>query len=68
VAAALLATRLARGRLASPFTAREGYRQEWTGLSVELTVTTAALLKAIGLLADCPPCSRGSASMTCRPM
>ncbi len=27
------------GRLASPFTAREVYRQEWTGLSVELTVT-----------------------------
>ncbi len=33
VAAALLATRLARGRLASPFTAREVYRQEWTGLT-----------------------------------
>ena len=31
VAAALLATRLARGRLASPFTAREVYRDEWTG-------------------------------------
>jgi len=33
VAAALLATRLSRGRLASPFTAREVYRQEWTGLT-----------------------------------
>ena len=33
MAAALLATRLARGRLASPFTAREVYRQEWTGLT-----------------------------------
>ena len=33
VAAALLATRLADGRLASPFTAREVYRQEWTGLT-----------------------------------
>ncbi len=33
VAATLLATRLARGRLASPFTAREVYRQEWTGLT-----------------------------------
>ncbi len=33
VAAALLATRLARGRLASSFTAREVYRQEWTGLT-----------------------------------
>src|SRR6058998_2563940 len=32
VTAALLAT-LARGRLASPFTAREVYRQEWTGLT-----------------------------------
>ena len=33
MAAALLATRLAHGRLASPFTAREVYRQEWTGLT-----------------------------------
>jgi hypothetical protein len=33
VAAALLATRLAAGRLASPFTAHEVYRQEWTGLT-----------------------------------
>ena len=33
VAAALLATRLAASRLASPFTAREVYRQEWTGLT-----------------------------------
>jgi len=33
VAAALLATRLSYGRLASPFTAREVYRQEWTGLT-----------------------------------
>ncbi len=33
VAAALLATRLTQGRLASPFTAREVYRQEWTGLT-----------------------------------
>jgi len=32
-AAALLATRLAGGRLASPFTAREVYRQEWAGLT-----------------------------------
>jgi putative DNA primase/helicase len=31
-AAALLATRLSRGRLASPFTARAVYRQEWTSL------------------------------------
>jgi len=33
VAAALLATKIARGRLASPFTAREVYRSEWTGLT-----------------------------------
>ena len=33
VAAALLATRLSGGRLASPFTASEVYRQEWTGLT-----------------------------------
>ena len=39
VAAALLATRLAGGRLASPFTAREVYRQEWTA-----SATTPAAL------------------------
>jgi hypothetical protein len=33
VGAALLASRLARGRLASPFTAREVYRNDWTGLT-----------------------------------
>jgi hypothetical protein len=33
VAAALLASRMARGRLASPFTAREVYRNDWTGLT-----------------------------------
>ncbi len=33
VAAALLGTRLSRGRLASQFTAREVYRNEWTGLA-----------------------------------
>jgi hypothetical protein len=33
VAAALLASRIARGRLASPFTAREVYRNDWTGLT-----------------------------------
>ncbi len=42
VAAALLATRLAAGRLASPFSAREVYRQEWTGLT-EPRVVQAAL-------------------------
>ena len=33
VAGALLATTIRRGRLASPFTAREVYRNEWTGLT-----------------------------------
>ena len=33
VAAALLASRMARGRLASPFTAREVYLNDWTGLT-----------------------------------
>ena len=33
VAAAVLASKLTRGRLVSPFTAREVYRNEWTGLT-----------------------------------
>jgi Protein of unknown function (DUF3987) len=33
VAAALLASRMAQGRLASPFTVREVYRNDWTGLT-----------------------------------
>ena len=33
VAAALLATKIARGRLAGPLTAREVYRNEWAGLT-----------------------------------
>ena len=33
VAAALLAAKLTRGRLPSPFTARDVYRNEWTGLT-----------------------------------
>ena len=33
VGAALLASRMARGRLASPFTAREVYGNDWTGLT-----------------------------------
>jgi hypothetical protein len=33
VGAALLASRMAQGRLASPFTAREVYRNDWTGLT-----------------------------------
>ncbi len=41
VAAALLATTIPRGRLASPFTARV-YRNEWTGLT-ETRVVQGAL-------------------------
>jgi len=33
VAAALLAAQLTHGRLPSPFTARDVYRNEWTGLT-----------------------------------
>ncbi len=33
MAAALLAAQLAHGRLHSPFTARDVYRNEWTGLT-----------------------------------
>lgn len=33
VAAAVLATKITHGRVASPFTAREVYRNEWTGLT-----------------------------------
>jgi len=54
VAAALLATRLAGGRLASPFTAREVYRQEWTGLTEPRVVLGAlecleAVVSGIGV-------------------
>jgi hypothetical protein len=40
-AAALLASRMARGRLASPFTAREVYRNDWTGLTEPRVVREA---------------------------
>src|SRR5260370_12400828 len=33
MAAAVLETKITHGRLASPFTAREVYRNEWTGLT-----------------------------------
>jgi hypothetical protein len=33
VAAAVLATKITHGRVASPFTAREVYRNEWAGLT-----------------------------------
>src|SRR5712692_8177369 len=42
VAAALLAAKLTHGRLPSPFTAREVYRNEWTGLT-EARVVQGAL-------------------------
>jgi hypothetical protein len=41
VAAALLASGLARGRLASPFTAREVYRNDWAGLTEPRVVAEA---------------------------
>ena len=42
VAAALLAAKLTHGGLPSPFTAREVYRNEWTGLT-EARVVQGAL-------------------------
>ncbi len=51
VAAALLAAKLTHGRLPSPFTAREVYRNEWTGLT-EPRVVQGALecLEELGWL------------------
>jgi hypothetical protein len=40
-AAALLASRMVRGRLASPSTAREVYRNDWTGLTEPRVVREA---------------------------
>jgi hypothetical protein len=49
VAAALLASRIARGRLASPFTAREVYRNDLTGLTEPRVVGEAlACLRELG--------------------
>ena len=49
VAAALLASRMARGRLASPFTACEVYRNDWTGLTEPRVVGEAlACLQELG--------------------
>jgi len=49
VAAALLATKIRRGRLASPFTGREVYRNEWTGLTEPRAVQGALEgLEALG--------------------
>jgi hypothetical protein len=51
VAAALLAARLTRGRLPSPFTARDVYRNEWTGLAEPRVVQGAlACLEELGWL------------------
>jgi putative DNA primase/helicase len=41
VAATLLASRMARGRLVSPFTARDIYRNDWTGLTEPRVVAEA---------------------------
>jgi putative DNA primase/helicase len=49
VAATPLATRITHGRLASPFTAREVYRNEWTGLTEPRVVQGAlACLEELG--------------------
>ncbi len=51
VAAALLAAKLTHGRLPSPFTAREVYRNEWTGLTEARVVQGAlACLEELGWL------------------
>src|SRR5216683_8437536 len=51
VAAALLAGKLTHGRLPSPFTARDVYRNEWTGLTEPRVVQGAlACLEDLGWL------------------
>ena len=51
VAAALLAAQLTHGRLPSPFTARDVYRNEWTGLTEPRVVQGAlASLAELGWL------------------
>ena len=51
VAAALLANRITRGRLASSFTAREVYRNDWTGLTEPRVVEEALeCLRELGWL------------------
>jgi hypothetical protein len=51
VAAALLAAQLTHGRLPSPFTARDVYRNEWTGLTEPPVVQGAlACLEECGWL------------------
>jgi hypothetical protein len=51
VAAALLAAQLTHGRLPSPFTARDVYRNEWTGLTEPRVVQGAlACLEECGWL------------------
>ncbi len=51
VAAALLAAQLTHGRLPSPFTARDVYRNEWTGLTEPRVVQGAlACLAELGWL------------------
>jgi hypothetical protein len=51
VAAALLAAQLTHGRLPSPFTARDVYRNEWTGLTEPRVVQDAlACLEECGWL------------------
>src|SRR3989441_2599093 len=68
VAAALLATRLAHGRLASPFTAREVYRQEWTGLTEPRGVQGALeCIQELGWSRPEAPQTRGGPRGACAP-
>jgi len=51
VAAALLAGKVARGQLPTPFTARDVYRNAWTGLTEPRVVRhTLAMLADLGWL------------------
>ena len=54
VAAARLAAQLTHGRLPSPFTARDVYRNEWTGLTEPRVVqdALACLVECGGLRSD----------------
>ena len=55
VAAALLARKVARGRLPTPFTARDVYRNAWTGLTEPRAVhRTLAMLADLGWIRAAP--------------
>ena len=54
VAAAVLAIKITHGRVASPFTAREVYRNEWTGLTEPRVVQVEQRHAAHAPLDDAP--------------